>query len=444
MTGILKEVRKISVPTKKEEDEMRKLANSLVKQVRDEASKYSQVVTVELGGSYAKGTWLKGQMDLDIFVKLKTDTDEKTFEDIGKKIGFNSMKRYKPFVRYSEHPYVEARAEGTRINVVPCYDVERGQWKSAADRSSFHTRFILETFDENKKNEVRLLKKFLRGVQIYGAEIATEGFGGYVAEILVYHYGTFMGVLEAASNFVQGQTIGNPAKKFDTVFVLIDPVDSNRNLGTAISGQNVAKFILAARSFLKKPSITFFSGKKRNPNVKNLKNTIIIKFNYKSRSPDIVWGQIKRSTTALAGQLELWGFDVLRKSAVTDEESEAAMIFFLDSPVIEKFMIKKGPEVYRRSDSEHFITKNSKNILTWIDDNEKVLSMQERKFHDAKKFLEFLLRKNLAKSGVSSGIIPDIKRGFRILYGDQPVSKSIKKALAELTSTDELVFSANK
>ncbi len=324
MTRILEQARKISVPTKKEEEKMKKLADSLVKQVRDEASKYSQVVTVELGGSYAKGTWLKGQMDLDIFVKLKTDTDEKTFEDIGKKIGFNSMKKHKPFVRYSEHPYVEAKAEGTRVNVVPCYDVEKGQWKSAADRSSFHTRFILETFDENKKNEVRLLKKFLRGAGIYGAEIATEGFGGYVAEVLVYHYGTFMGALEAASNFVQGQIVGNPAKKFETALVLIDPVDSNRNLGTAISGQNVAKFILAARSFLKKPSIAFFSGKKRNPNAKNLKNTIIIKFNYKRRSPDIIWGQIKRSTTALAGQLELGGFDVLRKSAITDEESEAA------------------------------------------------------------------------------------------------------------------------
>ncbi len=120
------------------------------------------------------------------------------------------------------------------------------------------------------------------------------------------------------------------------------------------------------------------------------------------------------------------------------------MIFLLDSPVIEKFMVKNGPEVYRKSDSEHFIAKNSKNVMTWVDDSGKVLSMQEREFHDARKFLESLLRKNLANSGVPSGIIPDIRRGFRVLYGDQPVSKSIKKALAVLTSTDGLVFSTNK
>ncbi|SRR5579885_2141007 len=444
MSQVLEQARKISIPTKQEEEKTRELADLLLNQVKNESSKYLEVVSVELGGSYAKGTWLRNQMDFDIFIKLKNDTDEKNFEDIGKKIGFNSMKKFKPRVRYSEHPYVEAEIKGTKVNVVPCYNVEKGQWKSAADRSSFHTRFILETFDEAKKNEVRLLKKFLKGIGIYGAEIAKEGFGGYVAEVLVHNYGSFLGVLEAASNFVQGQVIGNPTKKFETVLVLVDPIDSNRNLGTAISAQNVARFILASRAFLKKQSLSFFVGKKRTPNKKNLKNTLIVKFNYKWRSPDIIWGQVKRATTSLAGQLELGGFEVIRKAAVTDEESEAAMLFLLRLPVIEKFIVKNGPDVYRKSDSDTFILKNSKNIMTWIDENGRILSMQKREFYDAKKFLENLLKKKTLQSGIPSGIIPDIKRGFRVIRGDQAVSKSIKKALAEVTSTDGLVFSTGK
>src|SRR2546422_1011129 len=342
MTQVLGQARKISVPTKQEEEKMKTLSDFLLNLVKEEASKYIQVVSVELGGSYAKGTWLRGQMDLDIFVKLKKETDEKTFEEIGKKIGFNSMKKFKPYVRYSEHPYVEAEVKGIRVNVVPCYDVEKGQWKSAADRSSFHTRFILETFDQTKKNEVRLLKKFLKGMDIYGAEIAKEGFGGYVAEVLVHHYGSFVNVLEAAANFTPGQIIGNPTKKFETNLILIDPIDSNRNLGTAISTQNIGRFMLSARVFLKKPSLVFFTGTKLIPNTKNLKNTIIVKFNYKWRSPDIIWGQAKRGATALSGQLELAGFQILRKSVITDEKSEAAMLFLLRSPVIEKFMVKKA------------------------------------------------------------------------------------------------------
>ncbi len=444
MNQILEQARKIAIPTIQEEKETRELADMLLKQVRGEAAKYAQVVTVELGGSYAKGTWLRKQMDLDIFVKMKTDTDDKTFEKIGTEIGRSSLKKFKPYLRYSEHPYVEAKVNETRVNVVPCYDVTAGQWKSAADRSSFHTRFILENMDQDKKNEVRLLKKFLKGVGIYGAEIAREGFGGYVAEVLVYNYGSFIGVLEAASNFMQGHVIGNPAKKFETFLVLIDPIDNNRNLGTAISAQNVARFILASRVFLKKPSIAFFNGKERSPNAKNLKNTIIVRFSYKWRSPDIIWGQVKRGTTSLAGQLTLGGFEVIRKTAVTDEKSEAAMIFLLRLPVIEKFLVKNGPDIYRKADSENFISKNSKNIMTWVDENGRILSMQKRELEDAKKFLDHLLKKNLAKSGVPEGIIPDIRRGFRILYGNQPISKSIKKALADVTSTDGLIFGTNK
>jgi len=371
---ILDQVKKFTIPTAKEQDTMKRLAELSLQLVKEQATKFPDVVQVELGGSYAKGTWLQGEVDLDIFVKLRKETDEKTFESVGKKIGFDALKKFKPYVRYSDHPYVEASVKGTLVNVVPCYDAEAGQWRSAADRSSFHTKFILESLDQTKKDEVRILKKFLTGIGIYGAEIAKEGFGGYVAEVLVLHFGSFLGVLEAASNFALNQIIGNPTKKFDTPLVIIDPIDSNRNLGTAISAESVGKFVLAARSFLKKPSLLFFKPKPLKPNIKNLDSTIIIRFNYKARSPDIIWGQVKRATTAISGQLELAGFDVLRKSSVTDEKSEAAMIFLLRLPKIEKFMIKNGPPVLRGKESESFIAKNYKNKLLWVDESGKILT----------------------------------------------------------------------
>jgi len=439
---ILDQVKKFTIPTAKEQDTMKRLAELSLQLVKEQATKFPDVVQVELGGSYAKGTWLQGEVDLDIFVKLRKETDEKTFESVGKKIGFDALKKFKPYVRYSDHPYVEASVKGTLVNVVPCYDAEAGQWKSAADRSSFHTKFILESLDQAKKDEVRILKKFLTGIGIYGAEIAKEGFGGYVAEVLVLHFGSFLGVLEAASNFALNQIIGNPTKKFDTPLVIIDPIDSNRNLGTAISAESVGKFVLAARSFLKKPSLLFFKPKPLKPNIKNLDSTIIIRFNYKARSPDIIWGQVKRATTAISGQLELAGFDVLRKSSVTDEKSEAAMIFLLRLPKIEKFMIKNGPPVLRGKESESFIAKNYKNKLLWVDESGKILSLQDRPLHDAKLFLRHLLKKNLSISGVPSGLVPDIKRGFGISDGKQAASKSIKKALTELTTTDGFIFSS--
>jgi len=438
---VLDQAKKISIPTEKEQERIKKISEFALQLVKEQAAKHPEVIGVELGGSYAKGTWLSGEVDLDIFVKLKKDTDEKKFEVVGKEIGFNSLRKLKPYVRYSEHPYVEAIIEGTRVNVVPCYDVEAGQWKSAADRSSFHTKYILQSFDQSKKDEVRLLKKFLIGIGIYGAEIAKEGFGGYVAEVLVQHYGSFLGVLEAASNFTQHQVIGNPTKKFETPLIIIDPIDSNRNLGTAISAESVGKFILASRKFLKKPSLSFFRTNPRQLSRKNLQNAIIVRFNYKKRSPDIVWGQIKRASNAVSGQFRLAGFDVLKSSAVTDEKSEAALLFLLRSLKIEKYMIKKGPDVFKRKESENYIVKNSKKTqLMWIDESAKILSLQERMHYDAKAFLQYLLRKNLSSSGIPRGLVPDIRKGFKVLNGKQAVSKSIKKALSELITTDGLVF----
>lgn len=438
---VLEQAKKISIPNEKELEKIGKISELSIQLVKQQAEKFSEVVDVEIGGSYAKGTWLSGEVDLDIFVKLRKDVDEKTFESIGKTIGFDSLKKFKPYVRYSEHPYVEAEIEHTRVNVVPCYDVEIGNWKSAADRSSFHTKFILQSLDQSKKDEVRLLKKFLIGIGIYGAEIAKEGFGGYVAEVLVHHYGSFLGVLEAASSFVQHQVIGNPTKKFDTPLIIIDPIDSNRNLGTAISAESVGRFILASRAFLKKPSLAFFKPRPRKLNKKNLDNTVIVKFNYKKRSPDIIWGQIKRATTAVAGQLDLSGFEVLRKSCITDEKSEAALLFLLRSPNIEKNVIRRGPDVFMRKESENYIAKNSKKSqVMWVNDAGKILSLQESAYHNAKTFLQNLLKKNLLTSGIPSGLAKDIKHDFKILNGRQTTSKSIKKALLELITTDGLVF----
>ena len=439
----LEQARKISIPTENEQEKIKRISELALQLVKQQVEKFPEVTGVEIGGSYAKGTWLSGEVDLDIFVKLKKDTDEKTFETTGKTIGFASLKKFKPYVRYSEHPYVEAEIERTRVNVVPCYDVENGNWKSAADRSSFHTKFILQSFDQTKKDEVRLLKKFLIGIGIYGAEIAKEGFGGYVAEVLVYHYGSFLGVMEAASSFVQHQVIGNPTKKFDTPLIIIDPIDSNRNLGTAISTESVGKFILASRSFLKKPSLSFFKILPRKLNKKNLDNSIIVKFNYRKRSPDIVWGQIKRATTAVAGQLELAGFQVLRKSSVTDEKAEAALLFLLRSQNVEKNMIRRGPNVFMRKQSENYITTNSKKSeIMWVDNTGKILSLQGRVHHNAKMFLQYLLKKNITSSGIPSGLVADIKRGFKIQSGQQVTSKSIKKALLELITTDGFFFGA--
>ena len=250
--NIIKKSKQIAIPNNVLRKKVDKIANQVFSLVNREAEKQKSVVSVHFGGSYAKETWTPEKIDIDIFVKFKKTTTEKKFETIGKKIGFDSLKKFKPYVRYSEHPFVEADINGVGVNVVPCYDIKKGEWKSAADRSTFHTEFMSEKLTGLMKDDIRVLKCFLKINGMYGAEIAKQGFSGYVCEVLVYYLGSFENVLKKIVKLQNNEMIGESPRKFESPIVIIDPIDRNRNLGAAISIQNVTNFILIARNFLKK------------------------------------------------------------------------------------------------------------------------------------------------------------------------------------------------
>src|SRR5919112_1705559 len=241
------------IPTGRELNFLNKIAFTIKNQIKNfilNDKKYSIVTDVVFGGSFAKGTWLKNEADIDIFVKFNNQTSLEDFEYYGKEIGLESLKNFSPYLRYADHPYVEAYVESVKINVVPCFDVEYGIWKSAADRSPFHAIYVINNLDAYKKNQVRLLKKFLRSLNIYGAEISTKGFSGYVSEVLIIKFGSFLSVLDYFSNFtIDIQKVG-----------LID--------------QSV---------------IDQFSS-----------NILIIEFKFSFRAPDIIWGQLQKTNSSIS------------------------------------------------------------------------------------------------------------------------------------------------
>lgn len=443
MNQVLRQAEKIAVPSEKLQKQKDALVENIIRMVQREVANYPQIVGIEIVGSYAKGTWLPQKADVDIFIKFQTSVPEKEFAELGKKIGFSAFKDFGPYVRYAEHPFVEAQIKDTKVNLVPCYDVEEGKWKSSADRSPFHTRFMIKSLSAQMKNDVRLLKAFLKANGIYGAEIARQGFSGYVAEVLILNFGSFEGVLKAISELKQGQVIGKAAKSFDTPIVIMDPIDPNRNLGAAISTENIGKFVLAARAFLKKPSVSFFRPKNRSQKVgASLGNVLVLTFRYKQRSPDIIWGQLKRAATSIATQIDQAGFSVLRKSAVISENDTASLLFLLKSLKLDKYHVRAGPDFFIAGHVEKFVESNrKKSTAMWISEEGKIHSLQKRSQTDAGLFLKDLMKKNLAKSGVPAGLKNDIKK-FRIIRGNKITSKSIKEAASELVSTDETIFSS--
>ena len=441
MNSILNYAKKEAVPSKKLQEKKQRVAKKASGLISQCIKKHSQVVGFELGGSYAKGTWLPEKADIDIFIKFNKKTPEKDFRDIGTKIGFESLKKYKPYTRHAEHPFVEAIVDGTRVNIVPCYDVNKGEWQSATDRSIYHTKFMSQKLSNSLKEEVRILKKFFLHIDVYGAEIAKEGFSGYVSEVLISYFGSFEKTIKKISELKKGQIVGKTSKKFDSPIVIIDPVDNNRNLGTAISMDNLGRFVLASRAFLKKPSKKFFNKPVSKRIMKNSDKIVVVQFRFKNRSDDIIWGQIKRASNALKTQLELGGFTVLRNSAVKDEKENAALIFLLHTKKIESSLVRSGPEISSKEHSEKFISSNlKKSQLMWISEEGKIQSLQKRKHDDVRLFLRDVLKCNLKNSGIPSGLEKDFKRGVKIVDASKVSTKSIKEAIVNIAITDETIF----
>jgi tRNA nucleotidyltransferase (CCA-adding enzyme) len=443
MKEIISKVRKLVIPSKSLETSKEKIAELAFTLVEDQLKKFPEVIDLEFGGSFAKGTWLSKNADVDIFIKFKKETSEEKFVEISQKIGFASMTNHNPYIRYSEHPYVEAKIKDTKINVVPCYDVKLGNWKSAADRSPFHTRHMKKVLSPKMQDEVRLLKTFLQSVGIYGAEMAKQGFSGYVSEVLILNFGSFENVVKSIAKIKENQIIGKTSTNFETPIAIIDPIDSNRNLAAAISVENIGKFILNCRAFQIKPSLKFFKPNNTKFTKNNLENVLVVKFDFKMRSPDIIWGQIKRATNSLKTQLEIGGFNVLRTISHTDEKKEAYLLFLLESTVIPKKYSKIGPEFFRENDCRSFISKNiSKTELMWINDDRKIVSLEKRENSDAVKFVSQFLKDNL-QVGIPKGLQSDLKKGFKVFLGTKNLSKSIKEVSKDLISTDDTIFHFN-
>ena len=440
MRQVISRARRLATPTARAVDSKRRTAEYSFSLVREQAGRHGQVTGVEFGGSYAKGTWLAGDADVDIFVRFKKSTPEEEFVGISQEIGFAAMKDHGPYVRYSDHPYVEATVGQTRINIVPCYDVKPGRWKSAADRSPYHTRNMQDSLTAKMRGEVRLLKTFLRAAGIYGAEIARQGFSGYVSEVLILNFKSFENVVKEVAGLEENFVVGKAKKKFDTPIVIVDPIDGRRNLAAAISGENVGRFVLRCRAFQRRPGLRFF--RKAGPRESGVdpKNILVVRFSFRPRSPEVIWGQIKRATSSLATQLNMEGFNVLRSMPYTDERRDAYLLFLLESVTVPEVRANTGPEFFRESYADRFIGKNiKKSRLMWVGRDGRIVSLERRGFTDARKLLKSLIEDN-CRAGLPKGLRDDFKKGFAVFAGTGRLGKSIKEAAQDLVSTDDTFF----
>ncbi len=457
---LIEGISKECTPTSEEEINLHTMANKVKNKLESCVYEYKlrlMIKEIVFGGSFAKGTWLKNEADIDIFIKFRNDVDFDHFETYGKLIGMQALKEYSPYLRYADHPYVEAYVDGVKFNIVPCFDVSFGDWKSAADRSPFHTSYVVSNLNQEKKNQVRVLKKFLKSLKIYGAEISIEGFSGYVCEVLILKFGSFLSTIQFFSTYSTDNSVIGITKPdheqekhkriFDSFLVILDPIDENRNLGSAISSRSVATLIQSSRKFLSNPGNNYFREpvSHSNNDLKDLLSSfiLVIEFKYSHRPSDVIWGQLKKMTRSVCKFVESYGFRILKYHCNVDEKEKVCVIALLyESLTISKLSFKIGPEIFRFHDVEKFIEINDGSPLKWLGNNSRTKCLLLREFTNAKDYLEFVLKNKPDLIGIPRGLKSDLIRSFKIYTLDQNPSldEHIKNTVSELLYTDGRVF----
>jgi len=340
----------------------------------------------EIEGSFRKGTWLKQDTDIDLFVFYPKELGKSYLENQALKDIINRIKDLNYVLAYAEHPYVIVNVNGIEVDIVPALRVERGdQAITAVDRTPFHTQYVISHLDNNGKDDVRLLKRFMKGIGVYGAEIKVQGFSGYSAELLVIYFKSFRKVLENASQWRPKTLIEivRPTKTFNEPLILPDPVDPKRNVTAAVSLKNLAIFSLASRQYLKNPSIEFFFPSKINY-VKIKGDVLIINLSIHEKiTEDIIWGQIKRSMNKIRTTLEINGFRVIDIQAWNNSENITIAIQ-LESKEIGKYYLNAGPPYYSESAID-FIEKNEN---VWVGDDGRLYSIKERKLYNVEEIVK--------------------------------------------------------
>ena len=428
-------------PTKADRKKIEALAKELERKVASSAAKKGIEAVVRVEGSVAKDTWLKEEPDIDVFMCLSPTIPRKTLGTVSLEIAREATEGSRQVERFAEHPYLEAFVEGYRVNIVPCYRAERGEWLSATDRTPFHTDYVKKHLNPTLRGEVRLLKRFLQGIGVYGAEIKVGGFSGYLCELLIIHYGSFVETLRAFAKCTPRMVIDiekyyeEREKELRLLFseplVIVDPVDKGRNVASAVKPQKIYTLVAAARAFLKVPSNQFFfppkpkvlSGEKLKRQLANCgSDYIFLTFSAVDAVPDVLWGQLYRTQRALRKMLELHDFKVLRDTAWSDEKTLNAFIFEVEQHILAGIKKHLGPPLERESESENFLTKyaENNNVVSgpYIEDGRWVVEIK-RKNTDAVKLLTDKLKDGGRNAGVAELISNQLKDGFNLMVNEE-------------------------
>ena len=428
LESVIEQVGERVDPDPAERAALQEAVEALIERTKSVIADLDLDATVSHVGSTARGTWVSGDRDIDVFVKFDPAMDRADLERFGLQIGREVLPD--GHTEYADHPYVTGEHEGFAVDLVPCYDVDSAtDIQSAVDRTPFHNDYLAARLEDSTAAGVRRFKQFLKGIGVYGSDLRTRGYSGYVVELLILEYGGFEATLRAASEWqppVHLDPADHAATSFGDPLVVVDPTDPERNVAAVVSSRNVSRLIHYARQFLADPALEFFFPSEPEPMtaaavrtaVRERETTpIAVVFDPPELVEDQLYPQLRRSVSGLVRGLTDADFEVLRSEAWARDRG----VLFVELGVAERPAIERheGPPVHAAAHAQRFFETYADTPATgpYIEADRYVVERQ-RETTSARDFVE----NQLLDVALGAHIEPALEDGYTVLTGTDVAS----------------------
>ncbi|HJX06018.1 MAG TPA: CCA tRNA nucleotidyltransferase [Candidatus Nanoarchaeia archaeon] len=365
------------------------------------------------GGSYAKGTILKNDFDIDLFVRFDYSYKEKE-KDISKLLA-KALEPLKPTLIHGSRDYYQLRRKSLLFEIIPVLRIaDYKQAVNVTDMSPLHVSYVKKHFEKNSglADEIRLAKQFCKAIGVYGAESYIRGFSGHVLDLLLIYYGSFENLLMQASVWGSRAIIdiekhlAEPLKqlnksKTQSPLIIVDPVQPDRNAAASVSREKYELFKKKAREFLHAPSEGFFVIKRID--VKALKARakdewlVLLKIKPLEGNEDVVGTKVLKCFEHVEKQLRKHDFKLIEKGWEFDVD-ESIIYYIVKKEKLSTNKILTGPPVKVKKNAEMFRKKHKK----VFERQGRLYAEEKRKYNTPDQLVKDLTKESYVKERVKA------------------------------------------
>jgi len=323
---------------------------------------------VFVGGSSVKGTGLRDNYDVDIFVRFKKGQE---ISDLLEEVVQSLPDAYERV--HGSRDYFQLVRGKILFEIVPVRFIRsHKKAENVTDMSPLHVTYATKKLTKRMADDVRLAKQFCKAQRIYGAESYINGFSGHVLELLMMHYGSFQKLMKAVAAWneqtvldVEGHHKDPLAKlnasKLYSPLVIVDPVQPERNAAAALSKESYESFIVAAKKFTKKPSLVAFTIKPFTKETIKKKyksgSLVILKLKGAEGKRDVVGAKCLKAFDYVKNHLE--GLTIRNTGFVYNHEMLSALAFIhVKEKTLPTTYEQQGPPMSVQKDALRFMKKH--------------------------------------------------------------------------------------